>query len=377
MLSCICLARGTNGTPTTTYLPAQTAQVAAGLQSVEFSTSAMFGYESAVLSVLCDIEVGLSWFQQLMSGLQLWSPDAVQVWEGFLATVTLRLGDEEASISLDGMGNRVRCRYTTYLGEPFVSSTVSSAPSQLLYGIKDLVLGIGTTTGTAATNAATQKLSETAYPRMTPASTVQTGGAGEVLLTLNYLGWYEALGWVVTSDTSTTTTETTAQVGTLIADYNSTNNFFSTTTEYITASSVDDTEFIADDTPYRQKIEELLVQGDASGQRLTWGVYASRIFHVDVWVGETPSAIDYQRSAAESVVRDKAGGVVPWWEVKPNRMYQRNEYLDVNPATTQADSAGRFPIERIRCAITQGQVSLTIEGPASSSADAVIARLSN
>ncbi len=243
------------------------------------------------------------------------------------------------------------------------------------------MIALGNTIAGAALNAATRKLAEIAFPQMTPQSTVQTGGATEIMMELEYVGWYETLGWVLLSRTSTTNTITTTQVGTLIGSgapgIGATNLFLSTSTEHITSSGISDTEFIADDTSYRQKIEALLSQGDSLGQRLVWGVYADRTFYVDIWAGIDPDVVDYQRSAAESVVRDKVGGVVPWWEVKVNKMYQRNELLEVNPTTGQSDSAGRFPIERTTCAIAQGQVTLTLEGPSITSADTIIARLSN
>ena len=95
------------------------------------------------------------------------------------------------------------------------------------------------------------------------------------------------------------------------------------------------------------------------------------------WAGANPAAVDYQRSAGESVVRNAAGLVIPWWDVRPNKMYWRTDLLDTAPQSAQADTAGRFAIERVTCRIDGGGVALTLEGPASTSADAVIARLSS
>lgn len=372
------LTRGGGGAPLSTLMWAESALVARGLKSYEHTIAANYGFESLRLDVACDLESALPWLDLLGVGVLVTSPDATTVWEGHLVAVDLQAGQEKASVALGGMGNRVKARYTTYLGTPGVSGTVSDTESQSLYGIKDYVVALGTTTSAAATNAATQKLAAISDPVAPGSSDVSTGaGVGEITLSLYFEGWYGTLDWVVTSSTSTSTTSTTTQVGSLLSTLASTNPFISTATTNIAASGNSDVEFIAPDTPYREKIETLLAQGTSAGVRLVWGVYELREFYVEAWAGSIPTAIDYQREAGEAVVRNKAKNIVPWWEVRPNKMYQRNDLLDVGPSTGQADTAGRFAIERVTCHIEGDTVTLSLEAANLTGADAIIARLGN
>ena len=371
-----CFQRLTGGAPSTNVLPMETALIAQGLLSYEQTLAAMFGFESLRLELVGDLDSALTWLDNLMIGVQVTSPDAIVIWEGYLHTVELTIGQEQASVSMDSLANRVTCRYTTYLGTPGTSGQISSTGSQSLYGVKDLILSIGTTDSTAATAAATRKLADVAYPRATASSTVATGGAGNVQVALTFAGWYQTLDFVVTSSTTTTTADTGTQIGSLLSTLSSTNAFVSTSTANISTTSVSVSQAIPTDTTYRARIEQLIGLGNSSNVRLVGGVYESRVFFLSSWAGATPTVITYQRFAGESFVRDMAFGVVPWWEVLPNKMYQRNDLLDVAPVSTQADTAGRFAIERVTCRIDSGGVSLSLEAADLTSADAMISRLS-
>ena len=377
-LSIYIFAKSGGAAPTTTVLWAETFMLQRGLVSYEHTIANNFGFESLNLEIVCDLESALTWQDDLGVGVLVFSPDSDVVWEGRLTVVNIQAGQESGNVALDSVGNRVKGRYTTYLGTPGVTAAVQDTDSQSAYGIRDLVFSAGTTTSAAATNAATAKLADVAFPRMVPSSEAATGGGiGDTRLTLTFEGWYGATDDVVTSDTSTTTTTTTTQVGTLLSDLAAINPLISTSTSHIVSSGVSDTEFIADDTTYREKIETLLAQGSSSGVRLVWGVYETRVFYVEGWAGAVPSNLDYQRNAGEAIVRSKSGGIIPWWDVRPNKMYQRTDFLDVAPSSAQADTAGRFAVERVTCRIAGDTVSLTLEGAGSSGADAMIARLSN
>lgn len=372
-----CRQRLTGGAPSDIVLFPETAQIARGLIGYEHTIAATFGFESLRLEVVTDLDSAIGWLDNLLMGFVVTSPDAVVIWEGYLHTVDLAVGQEQVSVSIDHMANRVKARYTTYLGTPGVSSTVSNTTSQATYGVKDLVLALGTTDSTAATAAAARKLADIAYPRGIGGSAVATGpGVGDVRMTLTCMGWRETLNFVVTSSTTTTTADTGTQIGGLLATLASTNAFISTATTLIGTTGVSVSQFIPADTTYAARIEQLLSIGNSSNVRLCGGVYEDRVFRVDAWAGATPTILTYQRFAGEAFVRNMAMGVVPWWEVRPNTMYQRNDLLDVAPVATQADTAGRFAIERVTCRIDESGVSLALESADLTSADAMIARLS-
>lgn len=379
------LFRGANGGPAATIDPPMGHMINRGLRSYEQNIGAHIGFESLSLGVTLSFDEALDW---LNLGLSRWiivyGPDAEILWEGYVSTVSLRIGDETVTSSLDTMFNQVRVRYTTTLGSAGITATLADTTSQGIYGTKDIVLALGDSTSTAATALATRALAQYKMPRPVGESTITASGSGAsggIEVTITAVGWYTSLEWVVTSRTSTTLTDSVTQVATLIGTsppgIGATNNFFSTSTTFMVAGTgISDTEFIATETTYREKIEALLRQGTSGGESFAWGVYEDRVFHIDTWAGATPTVIDYTRRLEESVVRTPTGGIVPWWNVRPNTMYQRSDFLDVGPTLLTPDAAGRMFVERVRCSISGDSVSLSIEGSSDTAIDAIIARMS-
>lgn len=366
---------GTSGAPSTTVaLPPPGV-----LTSYSDSITDQFGFESCQATYVTTLEDGLSWFSSgLMRSMVVSGPDAQVIWEGFVIGIELRVGGETRSISLDTMANRVKCKYTTVLDTPGTTAAVSDTTSQGMYGIKDLVVPLGKSTAAAAANLATKVLALYKQPRPTGSITVATGQTGDVQLTIIGAGWYSTLGWVVASRSSTSSTTTTTQIAALIGTSSpgigATNAFLSTEDDFIVSSGVGDTEFIEADTPYQEKIEDLLNQGDSSGNSLAWGVYEGRIFFVEVAADGTPTTIHYRRTVGEGFVRDTYLAPVPWWDVRPNRMYEVRELLDTNPAVVSPDAAGRSYISRVSRSIGQGEISLSLEGRTGESIDRIVAR---
>lgn len=367
---------GTAGAPSTTAALLPPGVLVSYSQSIKDK----YGYESMQATYVTTLEDALAWFATgLMRSVICSGPDAGTIWEGFVNEVELKAGQESRSISLDNMANRIKVRYNAPGGSGGTSSTVSDTTSIAQYGTKDAVLSLGDASLTAATNKATRALVELKQPRASGSIGISTGDLGNVELTITAAGWYSTLGWVVTSRTSTTVTSTTTQVGALLATsapgIGAVNPFLSTATTSIVASGISDVETIEADTPFVEKIETLLEQGDSIGNPLSWGVYADRIFVVEASAAASPTAIGYTRSIAEGIIRDVYSNPVNWWDVRPNAMYQVRELLDANPAVLNADTAGRSYISRVSFSIDQDSISLSLEGSNGESIDRIIARV--
>jgi len=367
--------RGDAGVPSTTQY-GNIPSIEDVVTSYEHSIAATVGFESMTVGMVVSVDTAMDWLTDgLLRSTSVYGPDGETLFEGFVNGVSATFGQEQRSVALDGMANRVRVRYTTVLGTPGSTSQLSNTTSQAIYGIKDAVYSLGGSTATAATNLATAILAARAWPVSSPASAIGTGDLGDVQVQLSFVGWYVALDWVTTSSTSTTSTATTTQVTSLLTAYNAVNTFFSTDATNIAASGISDTEYISPDTTYRGKIEELLKQGNSSNNRLAWGIYEGRALTVAEWAGATPSTVTYYRSFGDAVIRDSGGGVVQPWNVRPNAMYQTDELLDVQPVSTAPDSAGRYFVERVTFHADASGISLSLEPQASDSIDARLARM--
>lgn len=336
--------------------------------------SATCGYESMSVSLVGTITEAIVWTQRLFDAVQVYDAEAREIWEGYLTRVDYTYGQETRSMSLDAMANRVRVRYTTSADTPGTTTPISDTASQAIYGIKDSVLSLNKTTATAAGNIATAELARRKNPACQPTSEVRTGDSPNASITLAFAGWYSVLDWLVTSNTSTTSTVTTTQVGALLTAYVAVNPFLSTSMLSIAASGISDTEYIDTDTPYRQKIEDLLRQGTSAGQRLAWGIYNNREMMVATWAGATPTTIQYRRALGDGILSNGSGAIVEPWNVVPDTMYSALDLLDASPSETASDTAATFYIERVTFRADESGYGVTIEPQESDALDARLAR---
>lgn len=346
-----------NGVPGTTLVD----DLCDNADGYQHTITDQFGFESMQVALKVSLDEATDWLANgLGRSVLVTGPDAETCWEGQLTTVSAQIGQETRSVSLDGMANRVRCVYTTVYGTAGTINSISDTDSQFLYGIKDAVLSANNSDNGEAGYYAAVELARRANPVMTPTTNVMTGDQGDSTLTLSFTGWYGVLDWLVTSNTATSKAVTTTQIGTLLTAYVAVNAFLSASTIYITASGISATQLIADNTTYREKIEELLKKGTGTNP-LTWGVYEDRLFRVDPWAGATPDTITYQRYLGDSNVYNSSGGVVAPWNVRPNAMYQTADLLDVGPPASAPDAASRFYVARTTCTVSGNQIGVTLE----------------
>lgn len=354
-LSVFVYEKGASGVPSTSIT---VAQLSGRLTDYAHTIIWQFGFESMTCSFVADVGEAIDWLRDGPGrSTVVYGPDAETVWEGRLITVEVQFGQERRAMSLDGVANRVRVRYTTVLGTPGTTATNDDLTSQVLYGVKDAVYSLGASDSTEASNYRDAMLRAQAQPLSHPSSDIATGDLGGVTVTLTFEGWYGAFGDIVTSNTSTTKTSTTDQIGTLITSYNSTNNFFSASTQNIIASGITATEYIAADTTYREKIETLLARGNGTDVYY-WGVFEDRVFYADVYGGEDTN---YQRSLGTADLYDDNNNLVRPWNARPNKYYQVLELLETDPQFPTYDTEARWYVARVSLTINESGYQLTLE----------------
>ncbi len=338
-----------------------------------------YGFESATLQYTGDADMAVAALNLLGRSLTVVGPYGRVCWEGMFHRIGVSASGQDHSISLENVANTVKVRFTAPFGSSAVSSTYSDTASQARYGVKHLVQTGGADTLAAANSLAQRILNERKDPLPDTAVQLQTGAADKVgwLMTLDCVGLYEELGWCVTSNTTTSTAATTTQVATLLA---SDPNAWIVAGD-IVASGISDTQFIAEDTTRRAKIETLLGQGDSSNQPLSWGVYENRAFSVIPWAGTgtvplAPGPLPlYRTNQNEMTIRNADGGIVDWWDVRPNYRYTLSTLLDVAVLNGTGNTTNAGVAGRVSFSCSQDAMSLSLEGVYQSSADAIIARL--
>lgn len=353
--------------------------------SYQHTSTATFGYESMVVEFTSTLDEAAEWMDRLLFAVNVSSPDAATIWEGYIAQVSYSVGGRSRSVSLDSVANRITVRYQTSLGTPGVTAAESDTTSQALYGVIDAAQSIGRGDLASAQNLRGQILNTRAYPRQLPSSQLGlsdgTGDGAGVAITVTCAGWYATLDLVTLVRSDTSTEAATLQVATLISGstpgIGATNGWLATTAT-ISGTGATTPRSISADTTYRAAIEARLALGDTSSpvQRFAWGVYGDRTLVVNVWAGATPTTVGYRARYSTGEIETGGGARVDYWEVRPDAIVVDADLLPVTTPTTASDAADRFYLERVTFSAGPDGLSLTLEPEASSGLDARIARMS-
>ena len=282
-------------------------------------------------------------------------------WEGVLIELKATIGPIVITRSLENMANVLVVSYGSDAGGTGNTATYADATSIAEYGTKMLQADLSTTTAAGAANWAQTELAKAAWPQRSREISLDTDAGGDILVELRAVGRYDLLDWLLTSNTSTTTTATNTQAVALLTAYNAVNNWFSTSAADIVATGHSDTEYIDPYTSYKEKLETLLSQGNSSQQALAWGIYEGGALTVKVWAGATPSVVSYYRDARDKTVRDPYGNVVEPWDVLPDAMAEDVAILGAAEDVAAIATETREYIARVGLRIGSGGVELTME----------------
>lgn len=374
-LNIICYERGSAGVPSTTLaLPDLRERV----ESYAHTISDHYGFESCTVSLHVSPAEAIDWLQNgLMRSLIVSGPDAETVWEGFLETITVTLGQKKASLSLKNMTNNVKILWTTEQGGPgdtAIPAIAASTLSQSLYGRKDYIGSLPKTSAAAVLNAGAKILTALALPRSAEPSAAKTGDIGDITLDLSFAGWYATTEWVAVSNSSTANTATNTQLtATWIPGLAAVNAFLSTDTSGVTFTGPLMTPYVAHYSTYKQVLDRLCAMGDSANNPLAWGVYEGRAFDAVTSAAATPSTITYTEDAGSGAVRDAVGNEVKPWNVRPNAMSQVQQLLDAGPVTGATDAAARKYVARVTCSIQGDTIGCTLEPGGAGGLDALMA----
>lgn len=140
----------------------------------------------------------------LFNEIRAFNHRGIQVWEGFVFGMSLKLGGFQQSVSLENMANRMWARY--YNGSTTVRSTTQGdADSQARYWIREEVLGLGEATLAQADQAVLTRLGQKSDPG-DPAVDWSGPVRGKPTLSVQCRGYWDLLFWRVYNNPSGTGT---------------------------------------------------------------------------------------------------------------------------------------------------------------------------
>jgi hypothetical protein len=343
------------------------------IDSLELSIADLYGFEGMRCGWNASAVEALDWlrFDQLMRACEVYGPDGALAWEGVLAEVEVQIGRLTLRVSLKDMANRLIVRYNTPQGDHGATSVYEHDGSIYLFGRKDRVQSLSSTSDTGAANRAQTALNLIAFPRSKESTTSGSGKGGEVSVKLTFVGRYALLDWLTTESTSTTITNNATQIAALLANYNSVNTFFGGAVFRATLPS--DVEYIDPDTTYRTKIENLLAQGSATHEPLSWGIYEDGRLIVERSAAADPTTVHYYEHSRTGVILDAYGNEVAPWLLRPNKIAQVVDVLDVEPPSGAIDGATRKHVARVTLRVSSSGISVELEPSEDESLDKILA----
>lgn len=348
------------------------------LESYEHSITRTGGFEGLSVDLVTDLDTARRWLTRLLCPVICYGPAADVIWEGYLAEVSLAVGNERLTLGLSELANAVRVRYQPDIGAQVATAFATDADSTATYGRKELIYSGSGMSTTAAIALRDTLLGQRRWPVSSRAGGAGSKAeAGEVKLSLSGAGWASCLSWLTTSSSTSAVAVTTTQLQNLITAYVATNPFYSTDYRGVASSGLSDTQWIEPDTTYQAKIARLMSLGNSAGELLAWGCYEGRRWKVNTWAGATPTTIAYRRSLGDGTIYDAYGAPVAPWLVRPDAMYQVVDLVEVAPPSGVIDSAAAYYAERVSCSVEGGGVRVRLEPARSSELDVLLARIRN
>jgi hypothetical protein len=258
-------------------------------------------------------------------------PAGSVVWEGFVNTVNLRLGELTVKRGpLLDVTNRTRLTYSWVDpsgaiagGIPATTDWAENLDSQDRYGILERELSTGNVEPDTADQIRDLYLEENSLPETTQQISL-SGGGGEASISIECLGYVHYLNAYTYAQTTTTgTIDLSAKLqAVLTADPNS---YLSSSYANITSNT---TPVLAVDNGGRKAInviKDLLNFGDGSLNRYLFGVYADRLASYRA----VEERLDYTRRLSDPsrALLTPGGQIVDPWNVQAGKWLMYLDFL--------------------------------------------------
>lgn len=251
------------------------------------SKLAVGGYHIGTFSITSGGISDLTDFYNMWIGHRITETTAGMItWEGVIwQTDLIKDGiTHRRTLSPEQWHNRIKVLYSDDVGERSSIAWSENTDSSDIYGEMEYVISLGGATSAGATALQARHLTDFAWPRSRIVDSITIGQAGgrQNGLYITAVGFWATLNWQY-RETSETAAASTL-LGTLIGE-----------TEFVTAGRVETNSLSVrvDAFPIPQRIgdlvEDIIRQGDASGNVWQGGVYADQKFVYE----SAPTAVDY------------------------------------------------------------------------------------
>lgn len=300
--------------------------------SAQFSTRRVGGYWDGVITqtgALTQIE---AWFTRLGYHVDLYSPELVKRWEGFVNRISATVGAFSVDLGpLIDVANRTALVYSTVdtttspptVGVRATSATQENADSQQQYGILEHIASAGGVSAAEVADIVALYLEESAWPGT--ASRWNTQQQATPLVTVELLGYVHWLKLYTYNDTTSGTRTYPQKIQDILGG--DPNGLLSTDYSMIDpdgANTQPIRRYNNDDQTAWAQIKSIVARGDGTDP-WSFGVYDDRRAYYDI----APSTIEYEQRLSDPAQRITgiAGTTVQPWNVRPGKLMLATDFL--------------------------------------------------
>ncbi|MDI9548253.1 MAG: hypothetical protein QM346_11715 [Chloroflexota bacterium] len=306
-------------------------EVAEELGDYSHTISAFGGFDAASFTYAAEMPVLEQWFEHgLGRVITVYDENLAVIWQGFVDQVSIRMAGLELTRGpLTQLVNRLQVVYSsidTTTEPPTVgvrkrTATVDDLASQARWGIWSRVLSIAGATDDNADQVRDLHLHE--YREPETSGRFSSMSSGDVSLTVQCKGFIHALNYPYNQTAQGGLTTASEKVRAILqADPN---GWINADLSGVEANGIEVSRWENDDNLALGLLRGLAAMGDDSSNRRLFGVYEER----RAVYGPTPATWEYEVRLADArrVIRNRAGGEVPPWAVRPGRWMMFIDFL--------------------------------------------------
>lgn len=316
------------------------------VQSYEHSSAAVGGFYSATLSLKLPLTELEDWLENSVGRqIQVKGRANTIAWEGIINRVSINVGGYNMTVGpYTDICNRVKITYSIFLqlgdgnatGIRVVTDYLNDTKSQLRYGILEKNFSTGGIESTSVDELQAMLLSRYAYPSRSEDLNLP----GEAIrphfdIKIECIG-YGSLFEKYTYNSDTIGTQNlSAKLAAIIAA--EPNGLFSGN---LTVNTLQVPAYENDDSEAWGLIKELILQGDVSVNRYSFGVYENR----RVIYKPVSNQIVYIRPFREgiSVIQDSSGGLLQPWQIRPGNYIWVSDLITGKPISSNLNDDRRI-----------------------------------
>ena len=356
-LSVSILDRGTYSVPIqSTFL-----QIS-GLSTYQHSITARGGCESCSLTLDVKLEEASMYIESFLKHIRVTDQYAQQVWNGIISSVTVDYGSATTSIGVDNFASRFAYFRS---GATSPSTTLFDANVAQTYCDKYMPTQVKAKLSGASQELAylTAQLNLFGAPNVQTVANAETRSSQQCRVTINAVGYYSTLQWVVTPTTRAgDNTSSNAFTITMLQLALTNNNYYQIGTVYgSTGITIPTTASWDSYSTYAQIIEDVLNAGTSAGQILAWGVQPyNNLFELSL-SQVNYKTIDYVKSLGSAKIYTVSGNEIPPTQVLPDKNLSIPELTPLYQPYGLSSIPGLQYIDRVSLQVDRNGYQLNLE----------------